>query len=125
MPSPDRACLEIEHIFHADDDVLRHTVIVGFSGTPYITRQVPTPDELARRKQPGPDEAQEVQRLTQRRIFREQQEEMRPLLRDLLRNAYEQGARATGVICYTAPRSRNSIWRATRTSWKRQRRRRT
>lgn len=91
MPSPDRACLEIEHIFYADDDVLRHTVIVGFSGTPYITRQVPTPDELARRKQPGPDEAQEVQRLTQRRIFREQQEEMRPLLRDLLRNAYEQG----------------------------------
>ncbi|MCX4656902.1 hypothetical protein OG249_34010 [Streptomyces microflavus] len=91
MPSPDRACLEIEHIFYADDDVLRHTVTVGFSGTPYITRQVPTPDELARRKQPGPDEAQEVQRLTQRRIFREQQEEMRPLLRDLLRNAYEQG----------------------------------
>ncbi|CAO0835197.1 hypothetical protein SMICM17S_02168 [Streptomyces microflavus] len=38
MPSPDRACLEIEHIFYADDDVLRHTVIVGFSGTPYITR---------------------------------------------------------------------------------------
>ncbi|MFC4011127.1 hypothetical protein ACFOY2_28140 [Nonomuraea purpurea] len=33
------------------------------------------------------DDAQEEQRLTQRRIFREQQEEARPLLRD----AYERG----------------------------------
>ncbi len=38
------------------------------------------------------DEAQEEQRLTQRRIFREQQEEARPRLRPLLRDAYEQGA---------------------------------
>ncbi|MFJ8254315.1 hypothetical protein [Streptomyces sp. NPDC094466] len=35
------------------------------------------------------DEAQEVQRLTQRRIFREQREEMRPLLRDLLHRPEE------------------------------------
>ncbi|MFI0818642.1 gamma-glutamyltransferase [Streptomyces sp. NPDC021098] len=38
------------------------------------------------------DEAQERQRLTQRRIFREQQEEARQRLRPLLRNAYEEGA---------------------------------
>jgi hypothetical protein len=38
------------------------------------------------------DEAQEEQLLTQRRIFREQQEEARPRLRALLRNAYERGA---------------------------------
>ncbi|MGP3920391.1 hypothetical protein [Nonomuraea sp. 10N515B] len=38
------------------------------------------------------DDAQEEQRLTQRRIFREQQEEARPRLRPLLRDAYEQGA---------------------------------
>ncbi|ROP44154.1 gamma-glutamyltransferase [Streptomyces sp. PanSC9] len=38
------------------------------------------------------DEAQEEQRLTQRRIFREQQEEARPRLRLLLRDAYERGA---------------------------------
>ncbi|WP_426567763.1 hypothetical protein [Streptomyces canus] len=38
------------------------------------------------------DEAQEEQRLTQRRIFREQQEEARPRLRPLLRDAYERGA---------------------------------
>ncbi|WP_257230946.1 hypothetical protein [Streptomyces sp. UH6] len=37
-------------------------------------------------------EPQEEQRLTQRRIFREQQEEARPRLRPLLRDAYEQGA---------------------------------
>src|SRR5690606_3987802 len=37
------------------------------------------------------DDAQEEQRLTQRRIFREQQEEARPRLRPLLRNAYERG----------------------------------
>ncbi|MFF7152980.1 gamma-glutamyltransferase [Streptomyces jietaisiensis] len=37
------------------------------------------------------DEAQEEQRLTQRRIFREQQEEARPRLRLLLRDAYERG----------------------------------
>ncbi|MCX5230897.1 gamma-glutamyltransferase [Streptomyces sp. NBC_00233] len=38
------------------------------------------------------EDAQEVQRLTQRRIFREQQEEARPRLRPLLREAYERGA---------------------------------
>ncbi|MCX5395605.1 gamma-glutamyltransferase [Streptomyces sp. NBC_00102] len=38
------------------------------------------------------DEDQEEQRLTQRRIFREQQEEARPRLRPLLRDAYEHGA---------------------------------
>ncbi|MFG2924267.1 hypothetical protein ACGFYA_22530 [Streptomyces sp. NPDC048305] len=38
------------------------------------------------------DKAQEEQRLTQRRIFREQQEEARPRLRPLLRDAYERGA---------------------------------
>ncbi|MCA2182150.1 hypothetical protein LDL08_38920 [Nonomuraea glycinis] len=38
------------------------------------------------------DDAQEEQRLTQRRIFREQQEEARPRLRPLLRDAYERGA---------------------------------
>ncbi|MFF7073104.1 hypothetical protein [Streptomyces pseudovenezuelae] len=38
------------------------------------------------------DEAQEEQLLTQRRIFREQQEEARPRLRALVRNAYERGA---------------------------------
>ncbi|MEU2911878.1 hypothetical protein ACFYM3_13790 [Streptomyces massasporeus] len=38
------------------------------------------------------DAAQEEQRLTQRRIFREQQEEARPRLRPLLRDAYERGA---------------------------------
>ncbi len=38
------------------------------------------------------DDAQEEQRLVQRRIFREQQEEARPRLRSLLREAYEQGA---------------------------------
>lgn len=37
------------------------------------------------------DRAQEEQRLTQRRIFREQQEEARPRLRPLLRDAYERG----------------------------------
>ncbi|WP_407561729.1 hypothetical protein [Streptomyces sp. 184] len=38
------------------------------------------------------DEAQKEQRLTQRRIFREQQEEARPRLRLQLRDAYEGGA---------------------------------
>ncbi|MEU4234260.1 hypothetical protein AB0F17_59140 [Nonomuraea sp. NPDC026600] len=38
------------------------------------------------------DDAQEEQRLTQRRIFREQQEEARPQLRPRLRDAYERGA---------------------------------
>ncbi|MEV4179174.1 hypothetical protein [Nonomuraea sp. NPDC049709] len=38
------------------------------------------------------DDAQEQQRLTQRRIFREQQEEARPRLRPRLRDAYERGA---------------------------------
>ncbi|WP_432104106.1 hypothetical protein [Streptomyces sp. bgisy091] len=38
------------------------------------------------------DEAQEEQRLAQRRIFREQQEEARPWLRPRLRDAYERGA---------------------------------
>ncbi|MFJ1730188.1 hypothetical protein [Streptomyces sp. NPDC088254] len=38
------------------------------------------------------DEAQEEQRLTQRRIFRERQEQARPRLRPLLRDAYERGA---------------------------------
>ena len=38
------------------------------------------------------DEAQEEQLLTQRRIFREQQEEDRPRLRALIRDAYERGA---------------------------------
>ncbi|MET9105025.1 gamma-glutamyltransferase [Streptomyces zhihengii] len=37
------------------------------------------------------DEAQEEQRLAQRRIFREEQEEARPRLRPLLRDAYERG----------------------------------
>lgn len=40
------------------------------------------------------DEDQEVQRLTQRRILREQQEQARPRLRLLLRDAYERGARS-------------------------------
>ncbi|MFJ9008113.1 hypothetical protein [Streptomyces canus] len=38
------------------------------------------------------DEAQEEQLLTQRRIFREQQEEDRPRLRAVIRDAYERGA---------------------------------
>jgi hypothetical protein len=38
------------------------------------------------------EDAQEEQRLTRRRIFREQQEEARPRLRPLLREAYERGA---------------------------------
>lgn len=49
--STDRACLEIEQIFYdADDDVLRHTITVDYSGQPYVTRHVPTPEELARRE---------------------------------------------------------------------------
>ncbi|MFH8993357.1 hypothetical protein [Streptomyces sp. NPDC017940] len=47
----DRVCLEIEHIYYdAEDDVLRHTVTVDYSGQPYVTRHVPTPEELARRE---------------------------------------------------------------------------
>ncbi|WP_221890873.1 hypothetical protein [Microbispora sp. KK1-11] len=38
------------------------------------------------------EDAQEEQRLTQRRIFRERQEEARPRLRPLLRHAYDRGA---------------------------------
>ncbi|MFJ8134155.1 gamma-glutamyltransferase [Streptomyces hydrogenans] len=38
------------------------------------------------------EDAQDEQRLTQRRIFHEQQEEARPRLRSLLRGAYERGA---------------------------------
>ncbi|MEU8319751.1 hypothetical protein AB0C33_15420 [Nonomuraea sp. NPDC048881] len=38
------------------------------------------------------DDDQEEQRLSQRRIFRERQEEARPRLRPLLRGAYERGA---------------------------------
>ncbi|WP_405876998.1 hypothetical protein OG762_01440 [Streptomyces sp. NBC_01136] len=38
------------------------------------------------------DDAQEEPRITQRQIFREQQEEARPRLRPLLRDAYERGA---------------------------------
>ncbi len=34
----------------ADDDVLRHTITVDFSGQPYVTRHVPAPEELARRE---------------------------------------------------------------------------
>ncbi|MFC9931712.1 hypothetical protein [Streptomyces sp. NPDC127190] len=46
-------CLEIEHVvYDADDDVLRHTITVDFSGQPYVTRHVPTPDKLARRELP-------------------------------------------------------------------------
>ncbi|MFJ4865946.1 hypothetical protein [Streptomyces sp. NPDC088748] len=49
--STDRACLEIEQIFYdADADVLRHTITVDYSGQPHVTRYVPTPEELARRK---------------------------------------------------------------------------
>lgn len=49
--STDRVCLEVEHVFYdADDDVLRHTITVDYSGQPYVTRHVPTPEELARRE---------------------------------------------------------------------------
>ncbi|WP_111340011.1 UTRA domain-containing protein [Streptomyces sp. AC1-42W] len=49
--STDRACLEIEQIFYdADDDVLRHTITVDYSGQPHVTRHVPTAEELARRE---------------------------------------------------------------------------
>lgn len=36
--------------YDADDDVLRHTVIVDYSGHPYVARHHPTPEELARRE---------------------------------------------------------------------------
>ncbi|MFE9334823.1 hypothetical protein [Streptomyces sp. NPDC006925] len=49
--STDRACLEIEQIFYdADDDVLRHTVTVDYSGQSHVIRYVPTPEELALRE---------------------------------------------------------------------------
>lgn len=71
------------------------------------------------------DEAQEEQLLTQRRIFREQQEEDRPRLRALIRDAYERGRRGTAATFFAVPRSRNSTWRATRVSSKRRRRKPT
>ncbi len=41
--------VEVEHIFYdADDDVLRHTITVDYSGHPYVTRHRPTPEDLAR-----------------------------------------------------------------------------
>uniref|UniRef100_UPI002F917E44 hypothetical protein n=1 Tax=Streptomyces sp. NBC_01562 TaxID=2975879 RepID=UPI002F917E44 len=49
--STERICLEIEHVFYdADDDVLRHTITVDYSGHPYVTRYQPTPEDLARRE---------------------------------------------------------------------------
>ncbi|WP_329028409.1 hypothetical protein [Streptomyces sp. NBC_00690] len=49
--STDRLCLVINHIFYdADDDVLRHTVTVDYSGHPYVTRGEPTPEDMARRE---------------------------------------------------------------------------
>ncbi|GGZ18584.1 hypothetical protein GCM10010327_57200 [Streptomyces nitrosporeus] len=50
-----RGCREIEHIFYdADDDVLRYTVTVDYSGQSYVTRHRPALEELARREQPAP-----------------------------------------------------------------------
>lgn len=71
------------------------------------------------------DEAQEVQRLTQRRIFREQQEEARPRLRPCSATPTSGERRATGATCCAVPRSRSSTWRTTRVSSKRPRRKRT
>ncbi|MFB8037085.1 hypothetical protein ACFC5Z_29975 [Streptomyces sp. NPDC056004] len=49
--STDRTCLEVQHIFYdADDDVLRHTMTVDYSGRPYVTRYEPTPEEFALRE---------------------------------------------------------------------------
>ncbi|MFI1606965.1 hypothetical protein ACH4YN_33270 [Streptomyces griseofuscus] len=49
--STDRMRPGIEHIFYdADDDVLRHTIAVDFTGQLYVTRHVPTPEDLARRE---------------------------------------------------------------------------
>ncbi|MFM9457958.1 hypothetical protein [Streptomyces europaeiscabiei] len=49
--STERICMEIEHVFYdADDDVLRHTVTVDYSGHPYVTRYQPAPEDLARRE---------------------------------------------------------------------------
>ncbi|MFF2721289.1 hypothetical protein [Streptomyces sp. NPDC058011] len=45
--STDRVGLEIQHVFYDADDVLRHTVTVDCSAQPYVTRHVPTPEELA------------------------------------------------------------------------------
>lgn len=43
--------LEAERVFYdAGDDVLRHTVTVDCSGQLYVTRRVPTSEELARRE---------------------------------------------------------------------------
>ncbi|MDX2524834.1 hypothetical protein [Streptomyces europaeiscabiei] len=40
--STERICMEIEHVFYdADDEVLRHTVTVDYSGHPYVTRYQP------------------------------------------------------------------------------------
>ncbi|MER8087855.1 hypothetical protein ACFVZR_37940 [Streptomyces sp. NPDC058316] len=36
--------------YDAEGDVLRHKVTVDFSGASYVTRHVPTPEELARRE---------------------------------------------------------------------------
>ncbi|MFF0171239.1 hypothetical protein [Streptomyces prasinus] len=47
--STDRVCLEIEHVFYdADEDVLRHTVTVNYSGHPCTTWYQSTPEDLAR-----------------------------------------------------------------------------
>jgi hypothetical protein len=55
-----------------------------------------TPELRAEEQQPDTEyiseEAQEEQRLTRRRIFREQREEARPRLRPMLRDAYERGS---------------------------------
>ncbi|MFF3488759.1 hypothetical protein ACFYXC_36635 [Streptomyces sp. NPDC002701] len=49
--STDRVCLQTEHVFcDADDDVLRHTITVDYSGQPHVTRHVPTAEELVRRE---------------------------------------------------------------------------
>ncbi|MGJ5763126.1 hypothetical protein [Streptomyces galbus] len=41
----------VEQIFYdAEDDVLRHTITLDYSGQPYVTRHVPTAEELARRE---------------------------------------------------------------------------
>ncbi|MDX3589007.1 hypothetical protein OG920_45480 [Streptomyces europaeiscabiei] len=49
--STERACLEIEHVFYdADDEVLRHTVTVDYSGHPYVTRYQPALEDFARRE---------------------------------------------------------------------------
>ncbi|MDP4502051.1 hypothetical protein [Nonomuraea turcica] len=54
------------------------------------------------------DDVQEEQRLTQRRIFREQQEEARPRLRPCSATPTSGERQATGVIYCAVPRSQNS-----------------